>query len=1474
MEGALMRTNSCGVIEGENFVARLLRLVLLCAALGWASLYVVLPLEWQAQTVLGVLLIVAGIVVGRASGSAMMTIALTLLSMLATLRYAWWRIGAVIAFFHNPGNAWDWVDAVCIVVLMSAEMYAFVILFLGFMQTVWPLKRPPVPLPVNAEEWPHVDLLIPTYNEPLNVVKYTAMAALNVDWPTDKLHIYILDDGRREAFREFAQAAGVGYMTRDDNAHAKAGNINRALERLDSPYVAIFDCDHLPTRSFLQVTMGWFLREQRLAMVQTPHHFYSADPFERNLKQFRLIPNEGELFYGVVQDGNDFWNATFFCGSCAVLRRTALDEIGGIAVETVTEDAHTSLRMQMRGWNTAYINIPQAAGLATERLSGHIQQRIRWARGMIQILRTDNPLFAKGLKFAQRICYFNAMTHFLYAVPRLIFLTAPLVYLFFSRSNVPGYWAAILAYALPHLVLSNVTNSRIQGQHRHSFWNEIYETVLAPYILLPTLTALINPKLGKFNVTAKGGFVEETYFDRRIARPFIVLLNLNIAGLLMIVPRLVHVPHMERMWDGTHPGTIAMNALWCLFNIVILGVAITVAREEIQRREQVRIDLEMPARIRTAEGRMVAGHSLDVSIGGMGLKVAGQHALSAGEWVTLLLPMRVGDAELPATVVGTGGGMVRLQFGELSLLEQEMLTTVLYSRADAWLGWGETREPDRPLRSFYRILKLSAQGLWSTFPMNFSRSKKEEKPHAAVAGRVASLLLLGAAMAAGCSLHAQRAKPASAIGSSYQSAFSLKELGVLGPIELHGVDSYRSISFSLPLDQIADRATLHLVYRFSPQAAASGRLKVSLNGTVFATVEAERDGQNAVLDRTLPVPAELLVRNNQLTFEFVGRDGSPCSEAAGETSNDALWGRIDPSSSFALGGQRLPLTADLAQLPIPLLDTAVTRQRVIPVVMAASPSTKAMQAAGVVASYFGKMADYPVPRFPVTLGGALPGGNVVVVAESTTGLPASLGAGAVNGPMLELKPNPNDPYGTLLIVTGTDGEQLLLAAQALALQPKDLRGSSATVGRLSLPPPRLPDDAPRWARSERKVPLWSAAEAERSSDGATPLELFLRVPPDLYYDGRNQLDLHLEYRYNEAAGLSSSLLVQLNGARAGSVLLRHAKEPGAPTMADVPLPVAAMRPFSNSLSAQWLVQQRDHSHCAAAAPTRFQGSILQGSYLDLRGLPHWAQLPNLELFSNAGFPFTRFADLSQTTVVLPDGPTPQELEVYLTLLAHFSAQTGYPALRVAVASAAAMRAGADTDFLVIGTAADNPAIALAAGYMPVATDGEQLLVRQPEGLIEQVRSQWRGLWAKMRTAVGSAPAAFDLEQMPDAILEGLASPFAPRRTLVVLDLKDASFADPFLSAFLEAAPSSAIAGDVSVLEDGPPGVSFRSFRVGDTRYALGSRPWLTQLVVLLIDEPGSQVLGLVLFSLLCAARVQAVLRRKANVRLHLTEGLL
>ena len=398
MRGLLRKWTGLGT--ATTLTATLARLVTYALLLFFSLNCVTVIFKWPEQAVLGTLTIALAFAIHRTSKTELVTLALMFASLLATARYAFWRCSMVFQAAVDPDRPVGRINLAFMLILLAAEIYAVIILFLGYIQTSRPLRRPPAPLPPDVAQWPHVDILIPTYNEPLPVVRTTAFAARNIDYPSDKLHVYVLDDGRREEFKSFCENAEIGYITRQDNKHAKAGNLNSAMRKLGSPYVAIFDCDHVPTRSFLQMTLGWFHKDKHLGMLQTPHFFYSPDPFERNLHEFKTIPNEGELFYGIIQDCNDLWNATFFCGSCAVLRRTALDEIGGIATETVTEDAHTSLRMQMRRWNTAYINIPQAAGLATESLSSHVGQRIRWARGMIQVLRTDNPLFRTGTHMA------------------------------------------------------------------------------------------------------------------------------------------------------------------------------------------------------------------------------------------------------------------------------------------------------------------------------------------------------------------------------------------------------------------------------------------------------------------------------------------------------------------------------------------------------------------------------------------------------------------------------------------------------------------------------------------------------------------------------------------------------------------------------------------------------------------------------------------------------------------------------------------------------------------------------------------------------------------------------------------------------------------------------------------------------------------------------------------------------------------
>ncbi|TNL12816.1 UDP-forming cellulose synthase catalytic subunit [Kosakonia cowanii] len=660
-----------------------------------AILCITQPFNPLSQFVFLILLWGVALLVRRIPGR-FSVLMLVVLSLTVSCRYIWWRYTSTL-------NWDDPVSLVCGLVLLFAETYAWIVLVLGYFQVIWPLNRQPVPLPKDMSLWPSVDIFVPTYNEDLNVVKNTIYASLGIDWPKDKLKVWILDDGGREEFRQFAKQVGVEYIARTSHEHAKAGNINNALKYAKGEFVSIFDCDHVPTRSFLQMTMGWFLKEKKLAMMQTPHHFFSPDPFERNLGRFRKTPNEGTLFYGLVQDGNDMWDATFFCGSCAVIRRGPLDQIGGIAVETVTEDAHTSLRLHRLGNTSAYMRIPQAAGLATESLSAHIGQRIRWARGMVQIFRLDNPLMGKGLKFAQRLCYVNAMFHFLSGIPRLIFLTAPLAFLLLHAYIIYAPAIMIALFVMPHMVHASLTNSKIQGKFRHSFWSEIYETVLAWYIAPPTLVALINPHKGKFNVTAKGGLVEEEYVDWVISRPYIFLVLLNLLGVAVGIWRYFYGPENEIL-------TVFVSIAWVFYNMVILGGAVAVSVESKQVRRAHRVEMTMPAAIAREDGHLFSCTVQDFSDGGLGIKINGQAQVLEGQKVSLLLKRGQQEYAFPATVARVNGNEVGLQLLLLTTKQHIDFVQCTFARADTWALWQDSFPEDKPLESLLDILKLGFRG--------------------------------------------------------------------------------------------------------------------------------------------------------------------------------------------------------------------------------------------------------------------------------------------------------------------------------------------------------------------------------------------------------------------------------------------------------------------------------------------------------------------------------------------------------------------------------------------------------------------------------------------------------------------------------------------------------------------------------------------------------------------------------------------
>ncbi|MBQ4833097.1 UDP-forming cellulose synthase catalytic subunit [Pseudoalteromonas sp. MMG010] len=659
------------------------------------AIFITIPFSLEAQAVFISFILIVAYSLRRIKGQ-MATIVMITLSVTTSTRYLWWRYTETL----------NWDDPLALglgIGLLLAETYAWLVLILGFFQTINPLERKPVALPENTDLWPTVDIYIPTYNEPLSVVKPTTLAAMSIDWPQDKLNVYILDDGKRPEFGEFAQQVGVGYLTRPDNNHAKAGNMNSAMRYTDGEYIAIFDCDHIPARSFLQMTMGQFLKDSKVCLVQTPHHFFSADPFERNLNNHSQIPNENMLFYGLIQDGNDMWDATFFCGSCAVLKREALESIGGFAFETVTEDAHTALRMQRAGYKTAYINIPQAAGLATDSLSAHVGQRIRWARGMAQIFRLDNPLLGKGLGAAQRLCYLNAMLHFLSGVPRIVFLTAPLALIFFNAYIIYAPFIAIFIYVVPTLIQIKATNSRIQGKYRYSFWGEVYESVLAWYILKPTTVALFNPNKGKFNVTEKGGLNDKEHYDWSISKPYLVLLGINLAGMVFGIFRLF-------LSDPTQISVLLISMCWAAYNLIILGAAVAVAAEAKQVRTSHRIKADFSGAMRLSNGHTIKVQITDYSDNGVGIKTQHQHLCKVNDKVDLLMYRGNKQFSFSAHICNTRDLQMGLTLKDLSLDEQKAFIQCTFSRADAWLDWQNNFLHDRPSYSFKEVQKTSLRG--------------------------------------------------------------------------------------------------------------------------------------------------------------------------------------------------------------------------------------------------------------------------------------------------------------------------------------------------------------------------------------------------------------------------------------------------------------------------------------------------------------------------------------------------------------------------------------------------------------------------------------------------------------------------------------------------------------------------------------------------------------------------------------------
>ncbi|MBI4345877.1 MAG: UDP-forming cellulose synthase catalytic subunit [Elusimicrobia bacterium] len=636
-----------------------------------------------------------------------------LLSVFLSTRYVLWRTRETLVY---TGPA----DCLGMLALYAAEMYAIALHLLGVFTSIWPLEHKVMPLPEDPDLWPSVDILIPTYNEPKDIVRVTATAALHIDYPREKLNVWILDDGgtvakragsgasaweRHYDFRRLAADLGVGYITREKNLRAKAGNLNHALSHTSGDLVLILDCDHVPARDILKNTVGWFLKDRKVAFVQTPHFFINPNPIEKNLAIFRDAPSENDMFYRGIHPGLDLWNSSYFCGSAAILRRTALAEVGGICGETITEDCETALALHRRGYKSVYIPRPMVCGLSPETFDDLIVQKQRWAQGMVQILILNNPLFGKGLKLYQRICYFNSCLYWFFGVSRVVFYVAPAAFLLFSLKVYFASVPQVLAFALPHVIGSIVLTGFLYGRYRWPFFSEFFEGIQSLFLLPVMFSVLANPRKPSFKVTPKGKNLEGEVLSS-FAWPFLILVTILLFAVPAAAYRWVQLPMFR---DIT-----AITFVWCVFNL-ILGLASFGAfleTKQVRRYHRMWADGKIQLYLPRLNLRLEADVH-DVSLCGIGLSFKLKEKLAALEHVMLESRNSFGRKfELEGRVSRHAQRGSRLFCGvELLFADKEKFAQTVefvYGDSQRWADFWQRKTRPASLRWIFRFVVRSA----------------------------------------------------------------------------------------------------------------------------------------------------------------------------------------------------------------------------------------------------------------------------------------------------------------------------------------------------------------------------------------------------------------------------------------------------------------------------------------------------------------------------------------------------------------------------------------------------------------------------------------------------------------------------------------------------------------------------------------------------------------------------------------------
>jgi cellulose synthase (UDP-forming) len=537
---------------------------------------------------------------------------------------------------------------------------------------------------------PTVDVLIPTYNEPTFILRRTLIGCQAVEYANKT--VYLLDDTRRPEMKALARELGCEYLTRPDNRHAKAGNLNHALTQTDGELIVVFDADFVPTKNFLTRTVGFF-QDPEVALVQTPQSFYNADPIARNLGLENVLTSEEEVFYRQIQPIRDAAGSVICAGTSFVVRREALKATGGFVTDSLSEDYFTGIRLSALGYRLLYLDEKLSAGLAAENMAAHALQRLRWARGTLQAFFIQaNPLTIPGLRPIQRLAHLEGLLHWFTSIARVGFLLMPLAYSFLRVIPLRATAQELLYYFLPYYLVQLTVFSWFNYRSRSALLSDIYSLALCFPLALTVIQVMLHPFSKGFNVTPKGTASDRFSFNWGLATPLLVMFVATAVSLWVNLG----ICMIKGGWQAEVPPEVAIQVkgiglgwIWSIYNLMMIGIALLILLDVPRPHPNEWFDLRRTVRLSVNQQVFWGVTTMISEVGAeIALTQSGFPEATIDRPLSLTLEIMEESLMLQGEVVYQGLSdefpTVQVTFEEIHLAQQRRLVEALFCRPGQW----------------------------------------------------------------------------------------------------------------------------------------------------------------------------------------------------------------------------------------------------------------------------------------------------------------------------------------------------------------------------------------------------------------------------------------------------------------------------------------------------------------------------------------------------------------------------------------------------------------------------------------------------------------------------------------------------------------------------------------------------------------------------------------------------------------------